>query len=72
MRAFKSALAWGMDLQDNIGQHCRWPPTVKSEVASRVNEIMKLPLEFATKKRMQMLPTFWAAECCGGVGKGAH
>jgi hypothetical protein len=41
MRAFKSALAWGMGLLDHIGQHCKWPPTVKSEVASRVSEIMK-------------------------------
>ncbi len=26
MRAFKSALAWGMGLLDHIGQHCKWPP----------------------------------------------
>ncbi len=25
MRAFKSALAWGMELLDHIGQHCKWP-----------------------------------------------
>ncbi len=36
---------------------------MKSKVASRVNEIAKLPLEFATKRRMQMAPTTWAAEC---------
>ncbi len=42
MRAFKSALAWGMELLNHIGQHCRWPHTVRSEVASRVNEIVKL------------------------------
>jgi hypothetical protein len=33
MRAFKLALAWGMGVLDHIGQHCKWPPTVKSEVA---------------------------------------
>jgi hypothetical protein len=44
MRAFKSALAWGMGALDHIGQHCRWPPTVKSEVASRVSEMTKAPL----------------------------
>ncbi len=66
MRAFKSALAWGMELLDYIGQHCKWPPSVKSEVASRVSKITKVPLEFATKRRMQMSPTSWAAEC------GAH
>ncbi len=26
MRAFKSALTWGMGLLDHIGQHCKWPP----------------------------------------------
>jgi hypothetical protein len=36
---------------------------VKNEVASRVSEITKVPLEFATKRRMQMSPTSWAAEC---------
>jgi hypothetical protein len=63
MRAFKSALVWGMGLMDHKGQHCKWPPTVKSEVASRVSEITKVPLEFAAKRRMQMLSTSWAAEC---------
>ncbi len=67
MRAFKSALAWGMGLLDHVGQHCKWPPTVKSEVASRVSEIAKVPLEFATKRRMQMSPTSWAAECSAHV-----
>ncbi len=67
MRAFKSTLAWGMELLDHIGQHCKWPHTVKSEVANRVNEITKLLLEFATKRRMQMSPTSWAAECCAHV-----
>ncbi len=52
MRAFKSALAWGMGVLDYIGQHCRWPPTVKSVVASRVSEMTKTPLEFAVKRRM--------------------
>jgi hypothetical protein len=55
MRA--SALAWGMGLLDHVGKHCKWPPTVKSEMASRVSEITKVPLEFATKRRMQMSPT---------------
>jgi hypothetical protein len=59
-----STLAWGMELLNHIGQHCRWPHMVKSEVANRVNEITKLPLEFLTKRRMQMAPTTWAAECC--------
>jgi hypothetical protein len=63
MRAFKSALAWGMGVLDHIGQHCKWPPTVKSEVASPVSEMTKAPLEFAVKRRMQMSPTLWAAEC---------
>jgi hypothetical protein len=73
MRAFKSALAWGMELLDHIGQHCKWPPTVKSEVANRVSEITKVPLEFATKRRMQMSPTSWAAVWCScSLGKGAH
>jgi hypothetical protein len=67
MRAFKSALAWGMGALDHIGQHCRWPPTVKSEVASRVSEMTKAPLEFAVKRRMQMSPTSWAAECSAHV-----
>ncbi len=67
MRAFKSALAWGMGLLDHIGQHFKWPPTVKSEVANRVSEITKVPLEFATKRRMQMSPTSWAAECSARV-----
>jgi hypothetical protein len=67
MRAFKSALAWGMELLNHIGQHCRWPHTVRSEVASRVNEIVKLPLEFATKRSMQMAPTTWVAECIAHV-----
>jgi hypothetical protein len=40
---------------------------VKSEVASRVSEITKVPLEFATKRRMQMSPTSWVAECCAHV-----
>jgi hypothetical protein len=57
MRAFKSALAWGMGVLDHIGRHCKWPPTVKSEVASRVSEMTKAPLEFAVKRRMQMAPT---------------
>jgi hypothetical protein len=43
-RAFKSALAWGIGVLDHIGQHCKWPPTVKSEVASRVSEMTKAPL----------------------------
>ncbi len=67
MRAFKSALAWGMGLLDHIGQHCKWPHTVKSEVANRVREITKVPLEFAIKRRMQMSPTSWAAECSAYV-----
>jgi hypothetical protein len=67
MRAFKSALAWGMGLLEHIGQHCKWPPTVKSEVANRVSEITKAPLEFAAKRRMQMSPTSWAAECSAHV-----
>jgi hypothetical protein len=36
---------------------------VKSEVASRLSEITKAPLEFAAKRKMQMSPTSWAAEC---------
>jgi hypothetical protein len=67
MRPFKSALAWGMGLLDHIGHHCKWPPTVKSEVDSRVSEITKVPLEFVTKRRMQMSPTSWAAECSAHV-----
>jgi hypothetical protein len=67
MRAFKSALAWGMGILDHIGQHCKWPPTVKSEVASRVSEMTKAPLEFAVKRRLQMSPTSWAAECSAHV-----
>jgi hypothetical protein len=57
MRAFKSALAWGMGVLDRIGQHCKWPPMVKSEVASGVSEMTKAPLEFAVKRRMLMAPT---------------
>jgi hypothetical protein len=67
MRAFKSALAWGMGVLNHIGQHCKWPPTVKSEVASRVGEMTKAPLEFAAKRRMQMAPTSWEAECSAHV-----
>jgi hypothetical protein len=67
MRAFKSALAWGMGVLDHIGQHCKWPPTVKSEVANRVSEMTKAPLEFAVKRRMQMAPTSWEAECSAHV-----
>ncbi len=63
MRAFKLALAWGMGVLDHIGRHCKWPPTVKSEVASRVSEMTKAPLEFAVKRRMQMASTSWEAEC---------
>jgi hypothetical protein len=63
MRAFKSALAWGMGVLDHIGQHCKWPPTVKSEVASRVSKMTKALLEFAVKRRMQLSLTWWAAEC---------
>jgi hypothetical protein len=63
MCVFKSALTWGMELLSHIGQHCKWPHTVRSEVASRVNEIAKLLLEFTTKTRMQMAPTTWVAEC---------
>ena len=62
-RAFKSALAWGMGVLKHIGQQCKWPPTVRSEVASRVGEMTKAPLEFAAKRRMQMAPTSWEAEC---------
>jgi hypothetical protein len=32
-----------------------------------VSEITKVPLEFATKRRMQMSPTSWAAECSAHV-----
>jgi hypothetical protein len=56
MRAFKSALAWGMELLNHIGRHCKW--------ARCINEITKLPLEFATKRRMQQ-------RLCA-VGEGAH
>ncbi len=63
MRVFKSAHAWGMGVLDHIGRHCKWPPTVKSEVASRVSKMTKAPLEFAVKRRMQMAPTSWEAEC---------
>ncbi len=52
---------------DHIGQHCKWPPTVKSEVANRVSEMTKAPLEFAVKRRMQMAPTSWEAECSAHV-----
>ena len=62
-RAFKSALAWGMGVLKHIGQQCKWPPTVRSEVASRVGEMTKAPLEFAAKRRMQMAPTSWETEC---------
>ena len=62
-RAFKSALAWGMGVLKHIGQHCKWPPTVRSEVASRVGKMTKAPLEFAAKRRMQMAPTSWETEC---------
>jgi hypothetical protein len=27
-----------MGVLDHIGQHCKWPPTVKSEVANRVSQ----------------------------------
>jgi hypothetical protein len=37
MRAFKSALAWGMDRLNDIGQRCEWPHTVRSEIMSRMN-----------------------------------
>jgi hypothetical protein len=67
MRAFKSALAWGMGVLDHIGQHCKWPPTVKSKVANRVSEMTKAPLEFAVKRRMQMAPTSREAECSAHV-----
>jgi hypothetical protein len=67
MRGFKSALTWGMGVLDHIGQHCKWPPTVKSEVANRVSEMTKAPLEFAVKRRMQMAPTSWEAECSAHV-----
>jgi hypothetical protein len=63
MRAFKLALARGMELLNHIGRHCKWPHMVSSKVASRINDIGKLPLEFATKRRMQMAPTTRAAEC---------
>ncbi len=55
MRAFKSALTWGMEVLSHKGQHCMWPHMV----TSCVNEIAKLPLEFAMKRRMQMAPTGW-------------
>ncbi len=32
-----------------------------------MNEITRLPLEFATKRRMQMAPTTWATEYCAHV-----
>ncbi len=48
-----------MGVLDHIGQHCKWPPTVKSEVANRVSELTKALLEFAVKRRMQMAPTSW-------------
>jgi hypothetical protein len=67
MRAFKSALAWGMGVLDHVGQHSKWPPSVKSEVASRVSEMTKATLEFAVKRRMQMAPTSWEAECSAHV-----
>ncbi len=40
---------------------------MKSEGASRVSEMTKTPLEFAVKRRMQMSPTSWAAECSAHV-----
>ena len=64
---FKSALAWGMGVLDHIGRHCKWPPTVKSEVASRVSEMTKAPLEFAVKRRMQMVPKQSAAPMLHGL-----
>ncbi len=67
MRVFKSALAWGMGVLDHIGRHSKWPPTVKSEVANRVSKMTKAPLEFAVKRRMQMAPTSWEAECSAHV-----
>ncbi len=36
-------------------------------MASRVSEMTKAPLEFAVKRRMQMSPTSWAAECSAHV-----
>jgi hypothetical protein len=51
MCSFKSALAWGMERLNHVGWHCRWPHTVKSKIASRMNEIAKLPLESATGKK---------------------
>ncbi len=58
MRTFKSALAWGKECLNHVGQHCRWP-----QIASRMNEIAKLPLESATRRRMQMAPTTLASAC---------
>jgi hypothetical protein len=52
-----------MGVLDHIGQHCKWPPMVKSEVARRVSEMTKAPLEFTVKRRMPKSPTSWAAEC---------
>ncbi len=40
---------------------------MKSEVANRVSEMTKAPLEFAVKRRMQMAPTSWEAECSAHV-----
>ncbi len=57
----------GKGVLDHIGQHCKWLPTVRSEVASRVSEMTKAPLEFAVKRRMQMAPTSWEAECSDHV-----
>jgi hypothetical protein len=56
-----------MGVLDHIGQHCKWPPTVKSEVANRVSKMTKAPLEFAVKRRRQMAPTSWEAECSAHV-----
>ena len=36
-------------------------------MASRVSEMTKAPLEFAVKRRMQMAPTSWEAECSAHV-----
>ncbi len=73
MRAFKSALAWGMELLDHIGRHCKWPPTVKSEVASRVNEITKVPLGSQRRKDADVTHFLGSGvRCSCGMGKRAH
>jgi hypothetical protein len=59
MRAFKSALALGLGVLDHIGR--------QKKVASRVSEMTKALLEFAVKRRMQMAPTSWEAECSAHV-----